>query len=232
MGRDHDAVELEQWRLGGRLDVEHVERGTGDHAVADAVGEIGLDDDPAPRDVDDAQRGLGLDEQVAVDEPGGLLGLRQVDREEVGLADDLVEREQLDAHLAGSVGRHERVVGDESHRERLGPVGDQLADPAEADDARASCRPARRPPSGCVPTDRRSSAACACGTLRAWASSSAIVCSAAEMMLLCGALTTITPRARRGVDVDVVESDPGPADHHQLVGRGEHLVGDPASPNG
>ncbi len=76
------------------------------------------------------------------------------------------------------------------------------------------------------------SAAWACGTLRAWASSSAIVCSAAETMLLCGALTTITPRARRGVDVDVVESDPGPADHHQLVGGGEHLVGDPASPSG
>ena len=39
------------------------------------------------------------------------------------------------------------------------------------------------------------SAACACGTLRAWLSSSAIVCSAAEMMFDCGAFTTITPRA-------------------------------------
>ena len=38
------------------------------------------------------------------------------------------------------------------------------------------------------------SAAWAWGTLRAWASSSAMVCSAAETMLLCGALTTITPR--------------------------------------
>ena len=38
------------------------------------------------------------------------------------------------------------------------------------------------------------SAAWAWGTLRAWASSSAMVCSAADTMLLCGALTTITPR--------------------------------------
>ena len=38
------------------------------------------------------------------------------------------------------------------------------------------------------------SAEWAWGTLRAWASSSAIVCSAADTMLLCGALTTITPR--------------------------------------
>ena len=34
----------------------------------------------------------------------------------------------------------------------------------------------------------------ACGMLRAWASSSAIVCSAAESTFDCGALTTITPR--------------------------------------
>ncbi len=37
------------------------------------------------------------------------------------------------------------------------------------------------------------SAACAWGTLRAWASSNAMVCSAAERMLDCGALTTMTP---------------------------------------
>ena len=30
-----------------------------------------------------------------------------------------------------------------------------------------------------------------------------------------------------GIDVDVVEADPGPADHHQLVGGRQHLVGDP-----
>ena len=62
------------------------------------------------------------------------------------------------------------------------------------------------------------SAAWAWGTLRAWASSSAIVCSAAETMLLCGALTTITPRRRGRLDVDVVEADAGPADDEQ-VGR-------------
>ena len=38
------------------------------------------------------------------------------------------------------------------------------------------------------------SAACACGTLRAWDSSRAMVCSAAERMFDSGALTTITPR--------------------------------------
>ena len=115
--------------------VEHVERGAGDHAVADAFGELGLDDDPAAGDVDHAQRRLGLEQQLAVDQAGRLLVLRQVDREEVARRHDLIERHQLDAHLAGAVGGHERVVGDEAHLERLGAVGDELADPAEADDA-------------------------------------------------------------------------------------------------
>ena len=34
----------------------------------------------------------------------------------------------------------------------------------------------------------------ACGTLRAWASSSAMVCSAADSTFDCGAFTTMTPR--------------------------------------
>src|SRR5437763_1786571 len=38
------------------------------------------------------------------------------------------------------------------------------------------------------------SAACACGMFRACARRSAIVCSAADTMFDCGALTTITPR--------------------------------------
>jgi hypothetical protein len=38
------------------------------------------------------------------------------------------------------------------------------------------------------------SAACACGTLRASASSSAIVCSAAVITFDCGALATMMPR--------------------------------------
>ena len=70
------------------------------------------------------------------------------------------------------------------------------------------------------------SAAWAWGTLRAWASSIAIVCSAADRMFDCGALTTITPRAGGRLDVDVVEADAGPADDHQVGAGLEHLGGD------
>ena len=79
--------------------------------------------------------GLALSSRSRPMRPVGLRRLRQVDGEEVGLGDDLVERQQLDAELAGPLGRHERVVGDEAHAEAAGPVGDELADAAEADDA-------------------------------------------------------------------------------------------------
>ena len=133
--RDDDGVELEQRRLGHRLGREHVERRAGDHTVADALGEVALVDDAAAGDVDHAQLGLGLQQQIAVDQADGLGRLRQVDGEEVGLGDDLVEAEQLDAHLLGPILGHERVVRHEAHPEALGAVGDELADAAEADDA-------------------------------------------------------------------------------------------------
>ena len=53
-----------------------------------------------------------------------------------------------------------------------------------------------------------------------------MVCSAAESVLDCGALTTITPRGGGGLDVDVVEPDAGPADDDQVGAGGEHLGGD------
>ena len=56
------------------------------------------------------------------------------------------------------------------------------------------------------------SAACACGTLRASASSSASVCSAAVTTFDCGALATMMPVLGRGRDVDVVDADAGAAD--------------------
>ena len=104
------------------------------------------------------------------------------------------ERHEVDAHLPAAVGRDEGVVREQAHPERERPLRHELADPPEADDARAPCRSARRPPTGCAPSDHPSSAACACGMLRACASSSASVCSAADSTFDCGAFTTITPR--------------------------------------
>ena len=64
-----------------------------------------------------------------------------------------------------------------------------------------------------LPATADFSAAWACGMFRACARSRAKVCSAAEMMLDCGALTTMTPAPGGRLDVDVVQPDAGPRHH-------------------
>jgi phosphoglycerate dehydrogenase-like enzyme len=74
-------------------------------------------------------------ELVGADEADGLGGLGQVDADEVGLGEQLVEGDHPDAHLGRAAGLHVRVVGDHVHAERGEPLRDEDADPAEADDA-------------------------------------------------------------------------------------------------
>ena len=200
-------------------------------AVADGVGERGLVDDAAAGDVDDAQRRLGLEQQVAADEARRLGRLRQVDREEVGLGDDLVERQQLDAELAAALGRHERVVGDEAHAEAAGPVGDELADAAEADDAERLVGQLDALPPAALPApgdERRVGLRHVAGL------------GEQQRHRVLGGRDDVALRgvddhhaaAGGGVDVDVVEADAGPADDEQVAAGGEHVVGDRASPSG
>jgi hypothetical protein len=59
--------------------------------------------------------------------------------------------------------------------------------------------------------------------LRASASSSATVCSAAEMMLDCGRVADDHAGLGRRLDVDVVEPDTGTGHHLQLGGRGDDV---------
>ena len=74
-------------------------------------------------------------ELLGADHAGGLGRLRHVDRDEVALLEQLVEREQLHAELLGARARDVGVVGDDAHVERLQARGDERADAAEADDA-------------------------------------------------------------------------------------------------
>ena len=132
--RDDDGRLLEQRRGRGGFSHEHVDGGASNDAVAHAIGQRLLVDDATTGNVDDPQRRLRLQQQIAIDETRGLLRLGQVDGEEVGFGHSLVERQQFDTHLASTVGRHERVVRDQAHSECTGTVGDQLADTAKTDD--------------------------------------------------------------------------------------------------
>ena len=183
-------------------------------------------DDAAASDVDHSHRRLGLDQQIAVDEAGRLLGLRQVDREEVGLGDGLVERQQFDTHLPCPVGGHERVVGDDVHAERLGPIGDELADATEAD----------RPPSvlSASSTPSHRDALPATGGQRGVGLRDVAGLGEQQRHRVLGGGDDVALRgvdhhhaaAGGRLDVDVVEADAGAADDEQLVGVLEDLGGD------
>ena len=187
-----DLVELEERGVGAGLLGVHVEAGTGDPALLEGGVQRLLVDDPAARGVDDPHRRLDLVQRLVADEAEGLGGLGQVDGDEVGDLEQLVEGQQLDAHLRGARGLHVGVVRDDLHAEGGHALGDQDADAAEADDTEgllASSTP--------VYLLRFHSpffsAVFACGMLRAVATSRPQASSAAVTMLEVGALTTITP---------------------------------------
>ena len=85
--------------------------------------------------VDDDHPRLGLGQRLLADQSGRLVGLGQVHRDEVGHAEQLVEVQHLDAELGGERVRHVGVVGDDAGTERSQPLRDELADPAQPDDA-------------------------------------------------------------------------------------------------
>ena len=131
---------------------------------------------------------------VLSDELLGLGRARQMDRDEVGLHEQRLERRhRVDAHLLGAIGAHVGVERDHAHAEPRRPLRHQRAHTSEAHQPErlAGELDAFHRERSHVPALR---AECACGVFRAWASSSAIACSAALMMLDCGAFTTITPR--------------------------------------
>ena len=51
------------------------------------------------------------------------------------------------------------------------------------------------------------------------------MCSAAAIVLPVGALTTVIPAARRGIEIDVVDADAGPADDLEPVAGGRDHLG-------
>ena len=93
---------------------------------------------------------------------------------------------------------------------------------ARARPPRSSCPRAPRPATSTRSHDPASRRRRACGMLRACASISAIACSAALMMLDCGAFTTITPRRVAASTSTLSRPMPARATTFRLVGRLEH----------
>ena len=136
MRRDDDVGIGEQRALGHRLAAEDVERRAADLAGVQRGLQVLVDDQRPARDVQDPHAVLHLRERLRVQPALGLRRLRQVDREEVRRRVDLLgARGLLHAERAVAVGADVRVVREHLHPEALRALGDELADPAEPQDA-------------------------------------------------------------------------------------------------
>ena len=135
MRRAHHVVEAEVRALLGGLLREHVEGGAGDLARLEGGHHVGLDHQLAAGAVDDAHAVLHLLEGVGVDDVAGRIGERRMQRNEVGAGEQVVQLHLLDAEVLGPLRGEIRIEGDDLHLEAERPVGDDRADVAATDDA-------------------------------------------------------------------------------------------------
>ena len=116
----------------------------------------------------------------------------------------------------------ERVERDHAHAEGAGADRDQLADAAEAEHAERLALDLGAAELRALPLAAMR-LACACGMLRASASISATVCSAAATVLASGALATMIPRLDAAATSTLSTPTPARPTTRQVVGAVDHL---------
>jgi hypothetical protein len=136
MRRQDDAIEpaqrgLRRQRLGG----EHVDRRAADPLFLDRVGERGFIHQFASGRVDQNRRRLHESQPLGVDQVVSLVGERNVERDDIGGAQERFETEQPHVQLGGALGEQIGIVSDDVHAERPGQLGDVATDPTETDNA-------------------------------------------------------------------------------------------------
>ena len=168
----------------------------------------------------------------ASDEPARLVGQRQVQREEVGRGEDLLHGlGVLGAELAEPLRRDERVVGDDAHAETERPPGDLVADPAEAEHAERLVGELDPAPARALPAALLERRVRLRDVARERDEQPDRVLGRRDDGRL-GRVRDDDPPPRGRVDVDVVDPDPGAADHLQPRRRARSARRSASSPSG
>ncbi len=220
--RRHHLVEAEQRGVGAGLLLEHVETGRADPAVGERRRERALVDDAAAGGVDDDDAAPHPAQRVLADQADRLGRARQVDGDDVGLLEELVEADQADAELRRARGGDVRVVGHDVHLEGLQPLRHQHADLAEPHHAEGLARELDAGEPRAVP---------ASGAQRGVGrrdppgggehQADGVLGGGGDVR--GGGVDDHHPGSGGGGDVDVVEADAGPGHHPQGGRGGEHL---------
>ena len=134
-GQDH-AVQRAQWGIGCEgLDGEHIDRRPPDPFLLDGVGECEFIDQLTARGVDQHRGRFHQLQAIGIDEMMRLVRQRDVQRDHVRRAQQLVERQEANVQLARPLGKQIRIVPHDLHAEGARELGDVPADPAQPDDA-------------------------------------------------------------------------------------------------
>ena len=222
MRSDDRLRQIEQRAVGAGFGSEHIQtRGayvTGDDRVSQGL----LIDEAAAGGVDDDHAGLGLGQCFLAQQPGGLLGLGQVHRDEVGAGQYIVQRQQFDAELRGAGRRNVGVIGDDVGAEGGQSRGDQLPDAAQAhhSDSLAEDLSAieRRALPGVLMQGRIGRRDLPCGSQH---ERNRMLSSAVD---IGGGRIDHQHTGRGGsIHINVVQADTGTGDDLELGCRGDHL---------
>ncbi len=215
----------EQRVLGRRLLDEDIDRRTGNLALVERGGEVGLDDEPAAGAVDDAHAAFHPGERVFVDQVPGRIVQGGVQGDEIGAGEQLVEVNLFDPNTARPFGRQERIVGDHLHFQAQGAPGNDRADIAAADNAERLAEQLDPHKARLFPFP---------GLRRAVGRGDLAGQREHHRDRVLGRGDRIAVRRihdddaalGRGRDVNIINADPGPADHLEGVGGGDQLRGD------
>ena len=132
--------------------------------------------------------------------------------------DELLEAEQLHVDLPGPLGGDEGVVGHHLHPERRRPLGHQLADAAEADDAEHLVGQLHALPPAALPATLDEGGVGLRDVAGLGEEQRHRVLGGGEDVRLRG-VHHHHALGGGGLGVDVVEPDPGPPDHHEVLAR-------------
>ena len=215
--RRHDDVRRAEQRTVVGLRDEDVERRAGDLARFESCDECVVVDEVAARGVDDPHAVAHLRDRVFVDRAARVVGQRQVQGQEVGAREHVVEREALDAELAEALGGDERVVRDDLHLQAERAPRHLAADPPEPEHAEHLVRELDATPLRPLPAALDERGVRLRDVARERNEQPDRVLGRRDDIRL-GRVRDDDPAAGSGVDVDVVDPDAGAADHLQPRG--------------
>ena len=221
--RRDDVRQLEQRLVRiGRLGIEHVERRARESAGDERLVERRSVDQASPRHVDQDPSGLHARELLAADERPASLGRRRVQGHDVGGLQELFERDERDAHLVRFLDRKVWIVTQEPRLERAGAGGHAGPDLPEADDSERLARELGAQELRLLPLSGGDRSGRFRHPAQQREEKSEGVLDRGDDVPRRG-VDDEDAAGRRRRDVDVVDSDPGAADHRQMRRGGEEL---------